>query len=78
MKLTKFFAMFWNKRYVLDDGICMFAYFHKDSVPSCNKKKRLKKIVIKKTVIIEKITIIEKDCDNWQVLWLKKFLLVKR
>ena len=73
MKLTKFFVMFWNKRYVLDDGICIFAYFHKDSVPSCNKKKRLKKIVI-----IEKIAIIEKDCDNWQILWLKKFLLVKR
>ena len=49
---------------MLDDGICMFAYFHKDSVPSCNKKKRLKKIVIKKIVIIEKIAIIEKDCDN--------------
>ena len=26
-----------NKRYVLDDGICTLAYFHKDSVTSCKE-----------------------------------------
>ena len=26
-----------NKRYVLDDGIRMLAYFHKDSVTSCRE-----------------------------------------
>ena len=28
-----------NKRYVLDDGICRLAYFHKDSVTSCKEIK---------------------------------------
>ena len=28
-------SCFDNKRYVLDDGICMLTYFHKDSVTSC-------------------------------------------
>ena len=28
-----------NKRYVLDDGICTLAYFHKDSVTSCKEIK---------------------------------------
>ena len=27
-------SCFDDKRYVLDDGICMLAYFHKDSVTS--------------------------------------------
>ena len=26
-----------NKRYVLDDGIYILAYFHKDSVTSCKE-----------------------------------------
>ena len=30
-------SCFNNKRYVLDDGIYMFAYFHKDSVTNCKK-----------------------------------------
>ena len=47
-----------DKRQVLDDGIRTLAYFHKDSVTSCNKKEEIKKIVIKKIVIIQK------DCDN--------------
>ena len=29
--------MFDNERYVLDDGINMLAYFHKDSVSSCKE-----------------------------------------
>ena len=33
------FSYFDDKRYVLDDGIYTQAYFHKDSVTSCNKKK---------------------------------------
>ena len=36
------FSYFDDKRYVLDDGIYTQAYFHKDSVTSCNKKKKLK------------------------------------
>ena len=36
-------SCFDDKRYVLDDGIRMLAYFHKDSVKSC---KEIKKIVI--------------------------------
>ena len=32
-------SCFDNKRYMLDDGICMLAYFHKDSVTSCNNQK---------------------------------------
>ena len=28
-------SCFDDKRYVLDDGICTLAYFHKDSVTSC-------------------------------------------
>ena len=26
-----------DKRYVLDDGICTLAYFHKDSITSCKE-----------------------------------------
>ena len=50
-------SCFDDNRYVLDDGICMLAYFHKDSVTSC------KDIVIKK-ILIKKIVIIEKNCHN--------------
>ena len=32
-------SCFDNKRYMLDDGIRTLAYFHKDSVSSCNKKR---------------------------------------
>ena len=43
-----------NIRYVLDDGIRMLAYFHKDSVTSC---KEIKKDCDKKDCHKE-------DCDN--------------
>ena len=33
-------SCFDNKRYVLDDGIYMLAYFHKDSVTSCKEIKK--------------------------------------
>ena len=36
-------SCFDDKRYVLDDGTCTLAYFHKDSVTSCNKKETIKK-----------------------------------
>ena len=43
----------------------------------------MKKIVIieknsKKNFIIKKIVIIEKSCDNWKKLWLKRLMLVIR
>ena len=44
-------SCFDDKRYVLDDGICTLAYFHKDSVTSC--KEIQKKIVVKKIVTIQ-------------------------
>ena len=34
-------SCFDDKRYVLDDGIRMLAYFHKDSVKSCKEIKKL-------------------------------------
>ena len=34
-------SCFDDKRYVLDDGICALAYFHKDSVTSCRDSKIL-------------------------------------
>ena len=43
-------SCFDDKRFVFDDEIHTLAYFHKDSVTSC---KKLKKIVM-----------IEKDCDD--------------
>ena len=47
-------SSFDDKRYVLDDGSHMLAYFHKDCVTICKKivikKKGLKKIVINKIV----------------------------
>ena len=36
-------SCFDDKRYVLDDRIRMLAYFHEDSVTSCNKKEEIKK-----------------------------------
>ena len=45
-------SCFDDKRYVLDDGIHMLAYFDKDSVTSCNKKEEIKKDCD------------EEDCDN--------------
>ena len=53
-------SFFDDKRYVLDDGIRMLAYFCKDSVTVV---KRLKKIVIKK-IVTKKIVIIKKGHDN--------------
>ena len=38
-----------DKRFVLDNGIHTLAYFHKDSVTS---RKKFKKVVIKKIVMI--------------------------
>ena len=49
-------SCFVDKRYLLDYGIRTLTYFHKDSVISC--KETLKKILIKKIVITEK------NCDN--------------
>ena len=48
-------SCFDDKKYVLDDGIYMLVYFHKNSVTSC---KEIKKDCDIKTVMIEK------DCDN--------------
>ena len=47
-------------KYVLDDGIYTLAYFLKKV---SQVVKRLQKIVIK-IIVIEKIVIIEKNCDN--------------
>ena len=51
-----------DKRYVLDDGIYMLAYFYKDSVTSC---KGIKRDYNNKDCDKE-------DCDNCKRLWLKK------
>ena len=53
-------SCFDDKRYVLDDGICTLAYFHKDGVTGC---KEIKKDCDKKDSD-KKIVIIENDCDN--------------
>ena len=42
-------SCFGNKRYVLDDGVYTLSYFHKN---------------MSQVIIIKKIAIIEKDCDN--------------
>ena len=49
-------SCFDNKRYVLDDGIHTLAYFHKDSVTSCEK--------IKKDCDKKYCKEIKKDCDK--------------
>ena len=57
-------SCFDDKRYVLDDGIRTFAYFHKNSVTSC---KEIKKDCDKE------------DCDNWKRLWwLKKIVMIEK
>ena len=59
-------SCFDDKRYVLDHGIRTLAYFRKDSVTNFNKKEEIKKgynIIIKK-IVIKKIVLIEKNCDN--------------
>ena len=33
-------SCFDDKRYVLDDGIYTFTYFHKDSITSCKETKK--------------------------------------
>ena len=43
MKLTKYLCHVLTIKDVLGDGIHTLAYFHKDSVTSCNKKKEIKK-----------------------------------
>ena len=41
MKLTKYLChVLMIKGYLLDDGIRTLAYFHKDSVTSCNEIKK--------------------------------------
>ena len=51
---------------MLDHGIRTLAYFRKDSDTNFNKKEEIKKgynIIIKK-IVIKKIVLIEKNCDN--------------
>ena len=52
-------SCFDDKRYVLDDGIHMLAYFHKDSVTSC---KNIRKYCHKKEEIKKDCN--KEDCDN--------------
>ena len=49
-------SCFDDKRYVLDDGIYMLAYFHKDSVTSCKE--------IQKDCDKKDCKEIKKDCDK--------------
>ena len=53
-------SCFDDKRYMLDGGIRTLAFFHKDGVTGC---KEIKKDCVKK-ILIKKIVMIEKDCDN--------------
>ena len=65
-------SYFDNKRQVLDDGIRMLAYFHKDSVTSeeiqkdCDKKYCHKEARDnwKRLWLLKTIMIIEKDCNH--------------
>ena len=52
-------SCFDNKRYVLDEGIHMLVYFHKDSVTSC---KKIEKDCDKKDCNKEDCN--KEDCDN--------------
>ena len=61
-------SCFDDKRYVLDDEIRTLAYFHKDSTISCKE--------IQKDC--KRIAIIEKNCDNWERLCLKKIQVCKK
>ena len=54
MKLKKYLCRVFTIKDVLDLGFRTSAYFHKDSVTSCNKKE----------IIIKKIVIMEKNFDN--------------
>ena len=73
------FSCFDNKRYVLDDGICTLAYFHKDSVTSCKEIQKdcddWKKLWWLKKIVIIKKDCDKKDCNNWKRLWLKNLCL---
>ena len=53
-----YLSCFDDKRFMLDDGIYMSAYFHKDSVTSC---KEIEKDCNKECN--------KKDHDNWKGLW---------
>ena len=58
----------YDKRYVLDDGIYTFAYFHKNSVTSCKETKKdcdywKNCDNLKRLWLFKKIVIIKKDCD---------------
>ena len=72
-------SCFDNKRYVLDDGICTLAYFHKDSVTSCKEIQKdcddWKKLWWLKKIVIIKKDCDKEDCDNWKRLWLKNLCL---
>ena len=50
-------SCFDDEIYVLDDEIHMLAYFHKDSVTSCNKKEEIK------------IDCDKEDCDKKNLCW---------
>ena len=66
-------SCFDEKRYVLDDGIHMLAYFHNDSVISC------KEIEENCEEIQKDCKEIEKDCDNWKRLWwMKKIVMIEK
>ena len=53
-----------HKRYALDDGFILWAFFTK---------------IVSQVVIIKNIVIIEKDHDNWKRLWLlKKIVIIKK
>ena len=54
-------SCFDDKRYVLDNGIYMLVYFHKDSVTGC---KEIKKDCNKKEEIRKDCN--KEDCDNWK------------
>ena len=60
MKLTKYLCHVLTIKDVLGNRIHMLAYFHKDSATSC---KEIEKDCYKK-IVIKKIVIIEKNCDN--------------
>ena len=67
-----FLSCFDDKRYVLDGAIYNLSYFHKNSVRSCNNLKghdywkRCNNW--KRSWLLEKIVIIEKDCLIWKRL----------
>ena len=65
-------SCFDDKRYVLDDGIYTLAYFHKDSITSCKKKRKI-------LWWLKNLMMIERHCDNWKTLWwLKNVVIIKK